>query len=966
MNYIPLNVKTQYELLNSLIKIDDLCLLAKENNIKSIGITDSNMFGVMEFFNACKKYEIKPIIGLPIIIDNLNMILYAMNYDGYINLLNIISIKNTDILTIDILKKHKDNLICVTNDIKNYLNYKEIYELVYLNYNNMTEKKEALIYTDKIVYINESFCLNENEEEYLKYLRMIKDGKTIDDINDYKFNKNYLDKDIDEIDAKTTFNFSELINIELPEFKFQLPKYSDNSIELLKTLTNKGLNKRLNNNIPELYKERLNKELDVIINMNFADYFLIVYDFILYAKKNGIIVGPGRGSAAGSLVSYSLGITEIDPLKYDLSFERFLNPERITLPDIDTDIEYLRRDEVVEYVKNKYGRDKVANIITFGTLLPKQVIRDVARILNISNFKIETIIRSIKDKDTFKDLKKNQIFMSAINSDIELQKLLRICTKLEGLKRHTSIHAAGVIISSEPLMNKVPLYMSSDQVLTGYTMEYLESLGLLKMDFLALKNLTIIDNIVKMIKEKNNLYIDINKIPLNDTKTLKIFYEVDTTGIFQFESEGMKSFLQTLKVRNFDDLILAIAMYRPGSRDNIPELIKVREGKIKPKYALPELEGILKSTYGIIVYQEQIIEILKTIGGFTYSKADIIRRAMSKKKESIILEYESEFIKGAIEKGYSKEIAKNIYDLVLKFANYGFNKSHSVAYSMVAYQLAFLKAHFREYFMITLLNMVTGSSIKTKEYIDESKINNLNIECVNINLSTNEYIIHENKIYLPLTLIKNVGYEATNSIIYERDKGIFKDYPDFVKRVYSNKVNIKVIENLILSGALDIFNYNRKTMINNLKNLISYSELCKTIDESLVPIPEILIGEEYTNEEIMIFEYELFGFYVKNHPVTKYKRDNTCLLKDIKHYFDKNIVVVALVENVKETTTKNGLKMAFITISDEYAKETLVVFPKLYESLNYDIKKGNIIKAICKVEKRLSNLELIANRLEKL
>ena len=556
--------------------------------------------------------------------------------------------------------------------------------------------------------------------------------------------------------------------------------------------------------------------------------------------------------------------------------------------------------------------------------------------------------------------------MSAINSDIELQKLLRICTKLEGLKRHTSIHAAGVIISSEPLMNKVPLYMSSDQVLTGYTMEYLESLGLLKMDFLALKNLTIIDNIVKMIKEKNNLYIDINKIPLNDTKTLKIFYEVDTTGIFQFESEGMKSFLQTLKVRNFDDLILAIAMYRPGSRDNIPELIKVREGKIKPKYALPELEGILKSTYGIIVYQEQIIEILKTIGGFTYSKADIIRRAMSKKKESIILEYESEFIKGAIEKGYSKEIAKNIYDLVLKFANYGFNKSHSVAYSMVAYQLAFLKAHFREYFMITLLNMVTGSSIKTKEYIDESKINNLNIECVNINLSTNEYIIHENKIYLPLTLIKNVGYEATNSIIYERDKGIFKDYPDFVKRVYSNKVNIKVIENLILSGALDIFNYNRKTMINNLKNLISYSELCKTIDESLVPIPEILIGEEYTNEEIMIFEYELFGFYVKNHPVTKYKRDNTCLLKDIKHYFDKNIVVVALVENVKETTTKNGLKMAFITISDEYAKETLVVFPKLYESLNYDIKKGNIIKAICKVEKRLSNLELIANRLEKL
>lgn len=965
MNYIPLNIKTQYELLSSLIKIDELCLFIKNNNINSIGITDTNMFGTMEFFHTCKLYNIKPIIGIPIKIDTFDMILYALNYDGYINLLNLVSIKNTSDLKINNLKKHKDNIICVTNDINNYLNYKEIYELVYLSYKSSEEKKNALLYTDKIVYMNESFYINNNDEEYLKYLRMIKDGKTIDDINDYKFS-NYINKDIEEIDAKTTYEFSNLINIELPKYNIELPEYSNNSIELLNTLTNKGLNKRLNGNVTDKYKERLNKELDVIINMNFADYFLIVYDFILFAKKNDILVGPGRGSAAGSLVSYSLGITEIDPLKFDLSFERFLNKDRVTLPDIDTDIEYLRRDEVIEYVKNKYGKDKVANIITFGTLLPKQIIRDISRVLKISNIKVEKLIKYIKDKDTFNDLKNNQIFMNYINSDIELQKLIRICSKLEGLKRHTSIHAAGVIISKYPLMNKVPLYMSSDQILTGYTMEYLEELGLIKMDFLALKNLTIIDNILKMIKDKDNLFIDTNRIPLNDTKTLNIFYNVDTTGIFQFESEGMKSFLEILKVKTFDDLVLAIAMYRPGSRDNIPELIKVRNGKSKPKYIVPELENILKSTYGIIVYQEQIIEVLKTIGGFSYNKADIIRRAMSKKKESVMLQYKNEFINGACINGYDKDKAETIYNLVLKFANYGFNKSHSVAYSMVAYSLAFLKAHFREYYMITLLNMSSGSVIKTKEYIDESKINGLNIEGVNLNISTNNYELYNNKIYLPFTLIKNIGYDTTISILEERNKGKFTNYIDTVKRLYLNKVNEKTIEYLILSGAFDEFKYNRKTMINNLSNIISYANLCKDLDESLVLKPEIIIEREYNDDIIMKYEFDLFGFYLKNHPVTKYKRNNTCLLKDIKNYFDKNITIICLVENIKETNTKNGEKMAFITISDEYSKETLVVFPKLYKDLNYDINKGDILKVICKVEKRMSNYELIGSSILKL
>lgn len=964
MNYIPLSIKTNYELLSSLIKIDDLCLFANENNINALGVTDTNMFSVMEFVNTCKKYNIKPIIGIPVKINDLDMLLYAINYDGYVNLLNIVSIKNICGLTINDLKEHRSDLICVTNDYKKYLNYKEIYDIAYISYKNIDEKKNALLYTDKIVYINETYYLKDIDKEYLKYLMMIRDNKTVENISDYEFN-NEMDKNIDEADSKTTSEFADLINIDFPEFKFKLPKYSENSIDLLKKLSYKGLNKRLNNNINEEYEKRLAKELDVIINMNFADYFLIVYDFILYAKKNGIVVGPGRGSAAGSLVSYSLGITEIDPLKYNLSFERFLNKDRVTMPDIDTDIEYLRRDEVVEYVKNKYGRDKVANIITFGTLLPKQVIRDVGRVLKISNIDIEKLIKCISDKDTFKELYQNNVFMNIVNSDIELKKLVQICSKLEGLKRHTSIHAAGVVISDEPLMNKVPLYVSSDQILTGYTMEYLESLGLIKMDFLALKNLTIIDTIVKQVNENNKLYIDINKVPLDDYKTLKIFYNVDTTGIFQFESEGMKSFLKVLKVKNFSDLILAIAMYRPGSRDNIPELIKAREGKTKVNYILPELEDILKDTYGIIVYQEQIIEILKRIGGFTYSKADIIRRAMSKKKESVILEYKDEFIAGAVKNGYDKNIAINIYDLVLKFANYGFNKSHSVAYALVAYELAFLKAHFREYFMMTLLNMVIGSTVKTKEYIDEAKLNGLDIKTIDINISTNKYTLYNKEIYLPLTIIKNVGSEAVNMILEVRKENIFLDYYDFIKRIYSNKVNTKTIESLILSGALDSFGLNRKTMINNLKNIINYSELCKTIDDSLVLKPEIVLYDEYSNAEIIKYEYDLFGFYVKNHPVTKYKRDNTCLLNNINLYFDKNITVIALIDNIKEITTKNNEKMAFINISDEYAKTTLILFPLLYKQ-NLFLKKGDIIKVIGKVEKRMSDLQLVGKKVEKL
>lgn len=964
MNYIPLNIKTHYELLSSLIKIEELIKFAKTKNITSLGITDSNMFGCMEFLNACKKENINPIIGVSFIIENLNMTLYAENYNGYVNLLNLVSIRNTKNLTKEDIISHNENLICTTKDYEHYINYLEIYDKVYLSYETIEEKKEALIVSDKIVYITKSLYIEPNDKEYLIYLNMIKDGKTIDNYSDYTYN-NHLNKDIDEKDAKTTYDFANLIKIELPNFHFKLPIYCENKIEHLKYLCNKGLNKRLNNEVPEKYIQRLEMELNVIIGMDYTDYFLIVYDFILYAKKNHIVVGPGRGSAAGSLVSYTLGITEIDPIKYNLIFERFLNPERITLPDIDIDIEYLRREELINYCKDKYGHDKVANIITFGTLLSKQVLRDVGRILNIPIEKIDALTKTIKDKETFEELEKNELFNNIKNTDIDYKRLIRISKKLEGLKRHTSIHAAGVIISDEPLMNRVPLYMSANNLLTGYSMEYLESIGLLKMDFLALKNLTIIDTILNKIKEEKNLYIDINKIPINDPKTLQIFYNVDTTGIFQFESEGMMSFLKSLKVRSFDDLVSALALYRPGPRESIPEFIKVREKKAKPHYIVPELENIISDTNGIIVYQEQILEILKKIGGFSYSTADIIRRAMSKKKEDIIFKYRNDFISGAINNGYTKENAEEIYDLVLKFANYGFNKSHSVAYALIASQMAFLKAHFTKYYMITELDMVIGSDVKTKEYIDEARRFKLEVYGVDINESADKYRLKDEKIVIPLTAIKGLGKETVTNVLNEREKSTFKDYFDFIKRTYGGKTNTKAIENLILSGALDSFGINRKTMIENLTFAIDYANLCSQIDESLVEKPEIIEKTEYTENELIKHEYELFGFYLKNHPVTKYKRDNMCTLKNISKYFDKIINVIVMIDTLKEATTKKKEKMAFLTVSDEHDKITVVIFPLVYKTI-FGIKKGDIIKIIGRVEKRMSSYQLVANRIDKI
>ena len=954
MNYIPLNIKTEYDLMNSLIKIDDLLLYAESREVKALGITDSSMFGTMEFITKCNLCGIKPIVGCEFIIDNIYIVLYAKNYEGLISLYKLVSKKNIEdkitFLDIDI---YKDNLIVVTS-IKHYDEVSKYFKDCYLKFHNEKTKEEAIKHTNNIVYMDLIRYFEPDDIEYFKYIRYIDEGKTKSEkINVYESSfKNNIGREY----TKSTFDFASLINIELPKVRTHIPVYREDSKEFLFALAKKGLSKRLNGNVPDIYKNRLMYELSVIEKMNFIDYFLIVYDFVLFAKRNNILVGPGRGSGAASLVNYSLGIINVDPLKYNLIFERFLNPDRITMPDIDIDFDSLKREEVIKYVSDKYGHMNTARIISFNTLLPKQVIRDVSRVMELNQILVDNICRTIKDEKTFDELKNNFEFNNIVRRNKDAMYLIKVCDKLCGLKKNTSMHAAGVVISDTRLDEMMPLYKVGDTILTGYSMEYIESLGLLKMDFLSIKNLNTISNILDDIRSDGKI-IDINNIDLNDSKTLYLFNKAYTTGIFQFESSGMKSFLRELEVDSFSTLVDAIALYRPGPREMIPEYIKRKKGIEKVTYLIPELESILKSTYGIIIYQEQVLEILRTIGGYSYAEADIIRRAMSKKKEGVILQNKDKFISGVMAHGHSKEVGEELYQLIIKFSSYGFNKSHSVVYSVVAYQMAYLKVNYKLYFMKNLLNM-NKTSESIKEYIDESKLLGIEFLPIDINKSCKEFIISDNKLLIPLTIIKSIASTVSEEIENERSKGLFKDFYDFMIRCYGKSINKRVVIALIECGAFDKFNINKKSLINSFDEVLNYVTLCKDLNMVLDEKPILDNIDDFTDREIIDNEIINYGFYLSFHPVTKFDRNNTITLKDFTNYFDKVISSVLYVESVKTIKTKNGDKMSFIRLSDEYKSVEGVIFPDVYKKIS-EVKKNYVYKINAKVEKKDNTYQLI-------
>lgn len=969
MNYTALQIKTSYSILESLNNINELVSRASSLGYTSLAITDkNNLFGVMEFYLECKKHNIKPIIGMEINNNDIKLLVYAINKLGYNKLIKIatnISEGNFDINSII-----DDNLIVIIP--YEYFNSQLVSKLkyVYIGYSNTKDRDQITNY--KKVFINDVSYLEKEDYKYLDYLLMIKEAKII---GEYELNthKNKHLMDFNEVsllspneDILNTKEIADMCNVSLEYEEGLLPIYDKevNSFEYLSMLCNKGLKRRLNNNVTNKYQKRLDDELSIINKMGFCDYFLVVWDYVKYAKFNNILVGPGRGSAAGSLVSYTLGITDIDPLKYDLLFERFLNPERITMPDIDIDFDNEKIDYVIDYVTSKYGKKKVAGIITFSRMTAKQVVRDVCRVLKINLAIVDEVSRLIIKPTLSENYSENTNFKKLINSNEELKKMYAISLKLEGLIRNPSMHAAGIVMCKKDIDSVIPLYKNDDGMyLTAFTKDYLEPLGLLKMDFLRLATLSFIADIIDNIKKNEKINITFEKIPMDDVKTLQVFYNVDTDGIFQFESFGMKQFLSKLKVSSFDDIVAAIALYRPGPMDNIDAYIRRKEGKEKVIYPHPSLEPILKSTYGIIIYQEQIMQIASLMAGYSYGEADVLRRAMSKKDSKKLADERPKFISQCITKGYTTEVANYVFDLIFKFADYGFNKSHSVAYAVIGYKMAFLKYYFPKYFITSSLTNVIGNENKTKNYIREARVKKVNVLPPDINKSKDKYSIENIGIRCPLTIIRNVGKIGYYEISNARDNEPFQDFIDFVVKCYSQSLNKKALIYLIYAGCFNSFGYNKRTLIENLDVIINYAELAKDSGILELEKPFIEVFEEYSNDELISFEFDAFGFYLSNHPTSCYKKKNDVDLINLEHYYDKIVSVVIFVDRIKEIFTKKNEVMAFVEGYDDTSLVNVTLFPKVYAKFN-SISKGNIIRVIGKVERRYDKIQLIGNNIE--
>ena len=952
--YTPLNIKTENTLLTSLIRIDELVDFALSNSIKSLSITDTKMYGVYYFYKKCIENNIKPIVGLDINYDGYRIILYCKNYNGYKCLLKLSSLDK--VVSSDFI--NVDDLICIVpySSLDKYDELKSIFSSIFVGYKNKQE--EELGYAN-MVYMNDILCLNKTDLGYLKYLECIKTGKSINEISDSSC---YM-LSFDEVNKlypryiSNNYKIYDMCDLKMEYSRDLLPKYDCpdkmDSLSYLKSLCVDGMKRIFGSSAPKVYVDRLKYELDVINNMGFCNYFLVVSDYVKFAKESGILVGPGRGSAAGSLVSYLLNITTIDPIKYNLLFERFLNPERVTMPDIDIDFEYTRREEVVNYCISKYGSKRVAPIITFGTLGAKQSIRDVGRCLSIPGKTIDRLCSYINSDISLKDNYNNPNIKKLLSTDKSLVKLYNVASRLEGIKRHTSIHAAGIVMSSVDLDEVIPLDFNHDFYTTGYSMEFLEELGLLKMDFLALKNLTLINDVLK------DVGISFDSIPMNDVDTIKLFQSGNTSGVFQFESSGMIGFLKKFKPSSFEDIVACIALYRPGPMSNIDKFIARKHGREAISYIVPSLELILKSTYGIIVYQEQIMQIAQVMAGYSFGEADILRRAMSKKKESILIKEREKFINGCVNNGYSLDDSNQVYDLILKFASYGFNRAHSVSYAMVSYRIAYLKVHYPLVFMKELLNSNIGSDSKIREYIYECKERGINVLTPNINISDSKFILSGNGLLFPLTSIKGVGNQYALKIISERENGEFLNIFDFVKRCSVSGI----MEELIFSGCFESFGYNKKTLIDNLEKIVNYSSLGELFDDDKF-LPILDYRDEYDSKYLMEKEYELFGFYLSNHPVTGYKKKyNTINLSNISNYFDKVIDLVVYVDRIKEVDTKKGDKMCFITGSDEGTSIDVVMFPKIYNS---NIKIHDILYLNGRVEKRHDSYQFVVNKIKEI
>ena len=1044
-DFVHLHNHSDFSLLDGAASIQRLVTTAAEQGMKALALTDhGNMFGVLRFYQECRKKGIKPIIGCEFYVAPGSMlvksghekekkyhhlILLAKNSIGYANLMKLSSISFTEgfyykpRIDFDTMKKYSEGLICSSACLagiipqlilsgkedeaeKKALEYQELFgkDSYYLELQDhgIPEQKianEGLIRISErtgipLIATNDIHYITKEEAEAQEILICIGTQKKLSDDKRMVFDKKeFYMKDPDtmlSIFRKTpqaienTNKVADLCNLEiklpgplLPDF--EIPEQFNNPDEYLRHITYEGLKSRYSEITDEIRK-RTDFELDIIISMGFTGYFLIVWDFIHWAKLHDIPVGPGRGSGAGSVVAYAMTITDIDPFKYGLLFERFLNPERVSMPDFDIDFCFERRQEVIDYVTAKYGSERVGQIITFGTLKTKAVLKDVARVLDIPFDESNAITKMVPS-----DVKK---LKDAIEQEAELQKvearggvyekLITISKYLEGLNRHSSLHAAGIVIGKEELTKYVPLYKDAKTgaVSTQFTMDQLEDCGLVKMDFLGLKTLTLIKNTENLIRKKG-IDFNIEKIPEDDRKTFKMLGEGKSACIFQFESAGMQKILKDAQPESIEDLIALNALYRPGPMQNIPQFIESKKDRSKIKYPAPSLEEVLKPTYGVIVYQEQVMKVAQIIGGLSLGKADILRRAMGKKKLKEMEKMKVEFLEGAVKQGYDEKHASDIFDMLEPFAGYGFNKSHAAAYSVLAYQTAYLKANYPAEFMAANLTNEIKDTDKMSEYISEAKLMGIEMLPPDINLSEKYFTVSDGKIVYGLIGIKNVGTAAVDEIVREKKEGgVFKSLRDMLDRVDLRVVNKKVLETLIKSGLFDSIEPGRALLFHNLDRLVEsasreqenrkFGQTSLFGGENSEKLPDVELEQvpEWPEKELLNFEKENLGFYFSGHPLKNYQKIcDRCVTLKINDFekasADKKYTVLGVIKSIREFTTKAGKQMGTIVIETFEGEITIVFFSKTWIKFRYLLEEEKVLGFIVKADKRSHEPKLL-------
>lgn len=1001
MKFIPLHINSTYSYLSSGLTIEKLFKKTLESKGEYVSLTDFNsLTAAVSFVSTAKKLNLKPILGMDLNIEDVLLTFIIKNEDGYKNLLHIAKIYNSSVLKITDLKGYTNGLITVISSkesklLEKYLNYGENKFAHYLksfddaiddfyigleiyNQNDQLETKKLQEFLGKRNYNILAFPLvryiNKEDEIIYQLVSAIKNDSHLKE-NVTKMNGEYYYHNDNEIEAlysslaiENTNKIASQIDFDLLKKRGKLLKYCENSDAVLTKLANEMLAKKIK--VTKEYQERLDYELAVIKKMGYSDYFLIVMDYVKFAKDKGIYVGHGRGSAGGSLVAYALDIITIDPIQANLIFERFLNEGRKSMPDIDVDFEDTRRNEVVTYLRKKYSYNRVGNILAIQTIKAKQAVRDIGRIYNIGDSYINILSKAIGDnKDLRTAYRSSLVLKKLIDTDPYYLSIVKMASKIEGFPRQAGMHAAGVIIDDMPLENSLPVYVNSfDNYTSGLEKNDLEYLGFLKMDILGLINLRIVRDIIEEVN-KNGKTLKYESLPYDDKDAIKLIATGDTLGLFQLESKGMIRTCKELKPNQFEDIVSLLALFRPGPMKFIPQFIARKEGREKITYPSNKIVDILKPTYGIIVYQEQIMQIVRKMANYTYSEADMFRRAISKKDASKLEALRESFIKQSVKNGSTYNESKNVFDLIYRFANYGFNRSHAYAYAKLAGQMAYLKVKYPATFYAAVLD----SDDKFNDVVAELRRHNLKITLPDINKAITKYRPLDSEIVMPLTKIKGILNQAVAAIIKERDQhGIYKDFIDFVSRNIKNKITANTIIKLIDAGCFDSFKINRTSLRNATNDVLNYSRLNSQddnqikLDESLLPPPNIEILKDDDNYNV-IKEYESLGINISKSPLDFYQnlieKQHLQRVSEINKNA-KNIEVIGMIKSIRRIKTKNNKMMCFLTLSDNVSDINVTIFNELYLKHEAALYSAKIL--IIKGRYDLLRDELIADNLEAL